>query len=98
MCNYLDNAQAVYFSSTITAAPNPQSSSPIDVVDEAIAVYREAGLNGNDTLVELGSGDGRTAIRIAQATGCRVVGIEIDPAKVVESRQKRTGCWFVRSN
>lgn len=86
MCIYLDNAQAIYFSSAIPVqaeAPSPQSSSPVDVVDEAIAI---ANLSPSDVVGELGSGNGLTAIRMVKASGCRVVGVEIDPAKVAESR------------
>lgn len=90
MCVYLDNAQAVYFDSAIpvqSQTPNPQSSSPNDVLTEAIVVYKQAGLCANDTLSELGCGDGLTSIAIAKATGCRVVGIEIDPVKVTAARR-----------
>lgn len=91
MCVYLDNAQAVYFSSAVPVVsaepPNPQSSSPDSVVEEAIAVYLAAGIGKNDLLAELGCGDAKTAIRIANATGCQVVGYEYDPQKVLEARQ-----------
>jgi tRNA1(Val) A37 N6-methylase TrmN6 len=53
------------------------------VIDEALVIMQ---LKPTDVVAELGSGDGYPAIRMARETGCRVVGVEIDPAKVAESR------------
>jgi len=42
-------------------------------------------LTCKDTILDLGSGDGRVLIRLAQSTGCRGIGIEIDPVLVGKS-------------
>ncbi len=63
--------------------PSPQSSSPADVIEEAISI---ANLNASDVVSELGSGDGKTAIKMVQTSGCQVIGVEIDPVLVAESR------------
>ena len=62
----------------------PQAASPSDVVDEAIEVMN---LTPDDVVAELGCGNGSVAIRLVQATGCRVEGYEIDPVKVAEARR-----------
>lgn len=41
-----------------------------------------------EALVELGIGNGRVAIPIAQATGQRVIGIDTSPAMLEQARQK----------
>lgn len=86
MCNFLDNAAAAYRRSQTYVEPpqNPQSSTPDDVITEAIAI---ANLTPDDVVAELGSGAGIPAIRMVQASGCRVVGVEIDPEQVAASRR-----------
>lgn len=87
MCQYLDakceeyqRSKAMVSSSDV---PSPQSASPMDVVTEAIAIAK---LTPEDVVAELGSGDGKPAIQMVKASGCRVIGVEIDPDKVLESR------------
>jgi len=46
-----------------------------------------AGVTANDTVYDLGSGDGRIVVVAAQKYGARGVGVEIDPALVGISRQ-----------
>jgi precorrin-6B methylase 2 len=55
-----------------------------EVVTEMINL---AGVNRNDVLYDLGSGDGRIVIQAAEQTGCRGVGIDIDPVRVEEARE-----------
>jgi protein-L-isoaspartate O-methyltransferase len=57
--------------------PTPQS-----VVD---AMLQVANVQKNDTLYDLGSGDGRIVITAAQRFGTRGVGVDLDPARVREA-------------
>lgn len=59
--------------------PTPQS-----VVDEML---RLANIDGNDTLFDLGSGDGRIVITAAQRYGARGVGVDSDPERIRESKE-----------
>ncbi|MEM1281256.1 MAG: class I SAM-dependent methyltransferase [Cyanobacteria bacterium P01_H01_bin.152] len=57
---------------------------PYDAVD---AMLKLAQVGANDVLYDLGCGDGRLLIRAAQRWGTRVVGIDIDPACIEQTRQ-----------
>lgn len=52
----------------------------------ARAMCRIADVDKNDTLYELGSGDGATLITAAEEFGAKGVGIEIDPIRVFISK------------
>ena len=52
------------------------------VVDEML---RLAGVDGNDFLIDLGSGDGRIVVTAARAFGIRGIGFDIDPQRVAEA-------------
>jgi precorrin-6B methylase 2 len=54
----------------------------------AIQMLRFAGVGPADTVVDLGSGDGRIVISAARDFGARGLGIEIDPDLVALSRQR----------
>jgi SAM-dependent methyltransferase len=54
------------------------------IADEMLKL---AGVNSNDVVYDLGSGDGRIVILAAQKYGARGVGIELDPGLVERSRQ-----------
>lgn len=56
----------------------------------ADAMLTLAGVTPADVVFDLGSGDGRIPILAAQKYGARGVGIEIDPALVLLSRQNAT--------
>lgn len=56
---------------------------PMDVVDAMLSVTK---VGGNDTLFDLGSGDGRIVIAAAKRFGTKGIGIDIDPKRVAESR------------
>lgn len=58
----------------------PYVPSPEDVVDRMLAL---ANVQKEDTVLDLGCGDGRIPIRAAQKFGARGVGVDIDP-KLVE--------------
>ena len=55
---------------------------PNDVVS---GMLRLAGVTKNDTVYDLGCGDGRIVITAAQKYGARGVGIDIDPDRVKEA-------------
>lgn len=55
--------------------------------DVADAMLQLAGVDADDVVYDLGSGDGRIVILAAQKYGARGVGIEIDPRLVDISRQ-----------
>jgi len=61
----------------------PYVQTPTEVVTEML---RLAGVNGNDVVYDLGSGDGRIVNLAAERYGARGVGVEIDPQLV----------WFAR--
>lgn len=66
----------------------PELDVPFVPTDESVvtAMIHLAGVNSNDVLYDLGSGDGRIVIQAAKQTGCRGVGIDIDPVRVEEAR------------
>jgi SAM-dependent methyltransferase len=53
----------------------------------ADAMLQLAGVNKDDIVYDLGSGDGRIVILAAQKYGARGVGIELEPSLVAQSRQ-----------
>jgi SAM-dependent methyltransferase len=60
-------------------------STPQYVVEEMLEVAK---VTKEDTVYDLGCGDGRFVITAAKRFGARGVGIDIDPARVQESHQK----------
>ena len=73
------------------APPRPQGGSlaaqafaPQEVVDAALSLV---GLNPKDTLVDLGSGDGRVVIAAARR-GARATGLDIDAELVAAARRE----------
>ena len=62
---------------------------PMDVVGKMLEI---ADVNENDTLIDLGSGDGRIILEAAKAYDANSVGIEADPFRVFWSRSR------IRSN
>ena len=62
----------------------PFVPTPIEVVDRMLEL---ADVNKDDTIYDLGSGDGRIVIRAAQKYGIRAVGIEMDPLLLAKARQ-----------
>jgi precorrin-6B methylase 2 len=51
------------------------------------AMLRLAGVERADVLYDLGCGDGRIVIHAAKHYGCRGVGVDVDPLRVIESRE-----------
>ena len=62
----------------------PFITSPDLVVEKMIEV---AELSADDVVFDLGCGDGRIVITAALRSGCRGVGIEIDPSRVAEAQE-----------
>jgi SAM-dependent methyltransferase len=61
----------------------PYVSTPPRIVE---AMLELAEVSNNDTVYDLGCGDGRIVIRAAQEYGARGVGIDINPARIDEAR------------
>jgi hypothetical protein len=73
---YMDTERSVKLDASFVRTP-----------DYVIAEFLfKAGVGKDDILYDLGSGDGRIVIEAAKKTGCRAVGIEIDPDLVDDSR------------
>ncbi|NOR22090.1 MAG: methyltransferase domain-containing protein, partial [Candidatus Aminicenantes bacterium] len=62
----------------------PYVSTPDEVVAEMLRI---ANVDKDDVLYDLGCGDGRIVITAAKMFGCRGVGIDIDPERIIESRE-----------
>ena len=64
--------------------PPPFITTPPEVVERMLEM---AGTRPEDLVIDLGSGDGRIVIAAAQKFGARGLGIELDGALVVKSRE-----------
>jgi SAM-dependent methyltransferase len=62
----------------------PFVPTPMAVVD---AMLDMAHVTRNDTLYDLGCGDGRIVVRAASRFGCRGVGVDLDPERVREANE-----------
>jgi len=62
----------------------PYAATPYEMADEMV---RLADVRSDDVVYDLGCGDGRLVIAAVKKAGCRGVGIDIDPARIKESRQ-----------
>ncbi len=61
----------------------PPIPTPQDVVEKMLEL---AGVDEKATVYDLGCGDGRFVVTAAKKYGCKATGIDIDPARVEESR------------
>ncbi|HXJ44144.1 MAG TPA: hypothetical protein VNH18_32960, partial [Bryobacteraceae bacterium] len=59
----------------------PYVTSPPQIVD---AMLRLAQVKSNDTVYDLGCGDGRIVISAAEKYGARGVGIDLNPVRILE--------------
>jgi SAM-dependent methyltransferase len=71
----------------------PYVPTPMPVVDAMLDMAR---VRREDTLYDLGCGDGRIVVRAASRFGCKGVGVDLNPERVAEARanaasQKVTG-------
>lgn len=62
----------------------PQAASPEDVIEEALQLLD---LKPDSVFCDLGCGNASVLIKAVQRSGCRAIGVEIDPAKVAEARR-----------
>jgi SAM-dependent methyltransferase len=60
----------------------PYVASSAEVVDAMLGL---AGLQPDDYVIDLGSGDGRILIAAARANGAHGLGVDIDPARIAEA-------------
>jgi SAM-dependent methyltransferase len=58
---------------------------PQDVVEQMLQL---AGVSAEDTVYDLGCGDGRVVVTAAKIYGCRGHGFDIDPLRVRDARRK----------
>lgn len=65
----------------------PYVPTPIAVVDAMLDLAKVA---REDTVYDLGCGDGRIVIRAASRFGCRGVGVDLNPERVSEARANAT--------
>ena len=78
-----------FFSSIIAAGETREPDvhyvpTPTDVVAKMLDM---ADVGGDDIVYDLGCGDGRIVISAARERGARGIGIDIDPARIAESRE-----------
>lgn len=72
-------------SATVPSVIFGQEPTPDAVIDQMLDGLR---LKPSDTLADLGCGDGRILIAAVRKSGCRAVGVEIDPVKADEARKR----------
>ena len=70
------------------AGLGPFLSTPRSLIS---ALFTLADLGPDDTLLDIGCGDGRIALAGAQLHGCRAIGIEHDPELVERARRATSG-------
>jgi SAM-dependent methyltransferase len=59
-------------------------------VDALLRIVEHAGVQGSDVFVDVGSGLGRAAVLVHLLTGASAIGVEIQPALVLASREFTT--------
>lgn len=84
MCNTLDQKQQEYYSQFNQTSLPGQDPTPEEVM---IAGVKAAKLKPSSLFYDAGCGDGRVLIHAVQTTGCKAVGVEIDPIKVREAKR-----------
>lgn len=62
----------------------PYVPTPQEVVDKMLDLAR---VGKNDTLFDLGCGDGRIVVTAAKERGARGTGIDIDPTRIAEAKE-----------
>ena len=68
----------------------PRRDVPFVPTDDAVvtAMLRFGHVGRDDVLYDLGCGDGRICVAAAKQYGCRAVGVDIDPLRIEESRER----------
>jgi len=62
----------------------PYVPTPQEVVDKMLDLAK---VGKNDTLFDLGCGDGRIVVTAAKERGARGIGIDIDPTRIAEAKE-----------
>lgn len=77
---------------TASAQPRPQLDVPYIKTPPAVVEHmlEMADVNGDDILIDLGSGDGRIPIAAAKKHGTQGLGVDLDPARTTEARDAAT--------
>jgi ribosomal protein L11 methylase PrmA len=78
-------------SAPVAAQSTPKKKLDVPYVPTTETAVREmlklAKVQKSDVLYDLGCGDGRIVVTAAKTYGCRGVGIDIDPQRIIEARQ-----------
>lgn len=89
MCQGIRGLQAQFrqssIVSTMQAVAAVQEPSTDEIIEQVIAAL---GLQAGDTFADIGCGDGRVLIAAVNASGCKAVGIELDPEKAKLARHR----------
>lgn len=86
MCREIRKLQSEYRRQKASAAlPDAQQPTPDETITQSLDLMR---LTANDTLADVGCGDGRVLIEAARSHGCKGVGIEIDAELAELARQQ----------
>lgn len=87
MCQGIRGLQAQFrqssIVSTMQAVAAVQEPSTDEIIEQVIAAL---GLQAGDMFADIGCGDGRVLIAAVNASGCKAVGIELDPEKAKLAR------------
>jgi ubiquinone/menaquinone biosynthesis C-methylase UbiE len=76
-----------------TAAEESLYYEAYDDLLELVSVHCQA--QAGDAVLDIGTGTGSLALRLAQNRGCRVVGLDPSPGMIAEARRKATdGGWL----
>jgi len=89
MCQGIRSLQRSYRAGSVAVAADAparpsQEPAPDVVIDRMLDLMR---LGPNDVLADLGCGDGRILIQAVRRSGCRAIGVEIDPEMADRARQ-----------
>jgi tRNA A58 N-methylase Trm61 len=68
-------------------SPLPRAPFVVTPTDVVVRMLELAGVRRGDVVYDLGCGDGRIVIEAARRFGTRGVGIDIDPARIVEAEE-----------
>ncbi len=71
----------------------PFVPSPQEVVDKMLEL---AAVKSNDTVYDLGCGDGRIVVTAAKKYGAHATGIDINPERIQEARQNATNAGVLK--
>lgn len=73
-----------YNPTSLPAVSPEQEPTPDDLIDKMLDLMQ---LTSADVLADIGCGDGRILIAAVERSGCKAIGIEIDPVKADEARR-----------